>query len=179
MGIKNYESRVKRIEKLSKEQQLDLTFDLINAISLVHGPQETALLLQDLLTSAEVKNLGKRLRIAKLLIKGKTHLEIVEEVHCSFASVSRVSMWLNQRGEGFKRIIAKLPKQYTMPKLQNRPLTYHLPETLIGLAGMALASNQKQRLTKFADSMDDKAVMDRSFQEAVDEDFQKNKKRRS
>ena len=120
MRLRNFEPRVKRLEKLSKEQQLDITFDLINAISLVKGAEETALLLQDLLTSVEVKNLGKRLRIAKLLITGKTHLEIVEEVHCSFASVSKVNMWLNQRGEGFKRIIAKLPKQYAMPRLPNR-----------------------------------------------------------
>lgn len=171
MRLRNFEPRVKRLEKLSKGEQLDITFDLINAISLVKGPEETALLLEDLLTSVEVKNLGKRLRIAKLLIAGKTHLEIVEHLHCGFATVAKVNMWLNQRGEGFKRIIAKLPKQYTMPKLQNRPLTYHLPETLISLAGMALANNQKSRLAKFADKMDDKAVMDRSFQEAVDEDF--------
>lgn len=175
MSLRSYEPRVKRLEKLSKGEQLDITFDLINAISLVKGSEETALLLEDLLTSAEVKNLGKRLRIAKLLIAGKTHLEIVEQLHCGFATVAKVNMWLNQRGEGFKRIIAKLPKQYSMPKLPNRPLTYHLPETLISLAGMALASNQKNRLEKFSDKMADKEMMDRSFQEAVDEDFRKSK----
>lgn len=172
---KQYEMPVKRLEKLSKEDQLDLVFDLINAISLVKNPSETAALLEDLLTSAEVKNLAKRLRIAKLLLAGKTHEEIIDILHCSYATTAKVNLWLSQRGEGFKKIIAKLPKQYSMPKLQNRPLTYHLPETLISLAGMALANNQKQRLEKFADQMDEKAVMDKSFQEAVDEDFRKSR----
>src|SRR3989344_8763183 len=101
MSIGSFEPRVKRLEKLSKEEQLDITFDLINAISLVKGSEETALLLEDLLTAAEVKNLGKRLRIAKFLIAGKTHLEIVEQLRCGFATVAKVNMWLNQRGEGF------------------------------------------------------------------------------
>jgi len=166
---------VKRLEKLSREEQLDLIFDLINAISLVKDPSETAALLEDLLTSTEIKNLAKRLRIAKLLLAGKTHEEIVDFLHCSYATTVKVNMWLNQRGEGFKKIIAKLPKQYKMPKLPPRPLTYNLPDTLISLAGMALATNQRQRLEKFAKAMDDKAVIDRSFQEAVDEDFKKRR----
>ena len=168
---RQYETPVKRLEKMSKEDQLDLVFDLINAISLVKDPSETAGLLEDLLTSSEVKNLAKRLRIAKLLLSGKTHEEIIDILHCSYATTAKVNLWLNQRGEGFKKIISRLPKQYSMPKLPNRPLTYHLPETLIGLAGMALAGSQKKRLGRFADAMDDKAIMDRSFSEAIDEDF--------
>ncbi len=172
---RRYEKPVKRLEKLSREEQVDLIFDLINAISLVKNPDETAALLEDLLTSTEIKNLAKRLRIAKLLLAGKTHEEIIDLLHCSYATTAKVNMWLKQRGEGFKKIIAKLPKQYKMPKLPPRPLTYNLPDTLISLAGMALASNQRQRLEKFADVMDDKAVMDRSFREAVDEDFKKRR----
>lgn len=171
MVINRYEPRMKRLEKLSKEQQLDITFDLINAITFVRSSEETALFLQDLLTSREVRDLGQRLRIAKLLLVGKTQREIIEIQHCSGSTVAKVNLWLSQRGEGFKRIIAKLPKQYSMPKFSNRPLTFHLPETLIGLAGMALAGKQKHGLEKFADQMDEKAVMDKSFQEAVDEEF--------
>jgi len=168
-----FEPKVKRLEKLSKEEQLDLTFDLINAFSLVRTSYETALLMENLLTNDEVKDLGKRLRIAKLLLLGKTQREIAEELHCSFATVAKVRLWLESRGEGFKRIIAKLPKKRQVPSLPPRSLTYHLPETLIGLAGMVLAERQKQHLEKFMDRMADKAVMDKSFQEAVDETFRK------
>ncbi len=62
MRIGKYEPRVKRLEKLSKEQRMEITFDLINAISLVKSPQETALFLQDLLTSREVRDLFSHLR---------------------------------------------------------------------------------------------------------------------
>ena len=46
MSIGSFEPRVKRLEKLSKEEQLDITFDLINAIRLVKGSEKTALLLE-------------------------------------------------------------------------------------------------------------------------------------
>ena len=172
---RSYEMPVKRLEKLSKEDQLDLVFDLINAISSVRSPAETANFLQDLLTASEIKNLGKRLRIAKLLLAGKNQEEIIGTLHCSFATIAKVNMWLNQGGEGFKKVIAKLPKRREMPKFSPRPLTYHLPETLIGLASLALTNQERGRLEKFSDKMDDKTVMDKSFQEAVDEDFRKSR----
>lgn len=166
---------VKRLEKLSKEDQLDLVFDLINAISLVRLPVETAALLQDLLTASEIKNLGKRLRIAKLLLSGKKQEEIIESLHCSFGTIAKINLWLNQGGEGFKKVIAKLPKRRELPKLPARPLTYHLPETLIGLASLALTNQEMGRLEKFSEKIEGKAVMDKSFQEAVDEEFRKKK----
>lgn len=176
MGRKVYYQKEKRVEKLSKEEQLDLAFDLINAITLVNNPYETALFLEDIFTASEVKNLGRRLRIGKLLLSGKTQQEIVQNLHCSFATVAKVNLWLNQKGEGFKKIVAKLPKQYKIPKLPSGPLTYHLPETLIGLAGMALAENQHRNLEKFTDEMANKAVIDKSFQETATEDFRNNPK---
>lgn len=172
---RRYEMPVKRLEKLSKEDQLDLTFDLINAISLVRSPVETAALLQDLLTQSEVKNLGKRLRIAKLLLSGKTQEEIIQSLHCSFATIARINLWLNQGGEGFKKVIAKLPSRKETPKLLPRPLTFHLPETLIGLASYVLASQEKAHLENFYEQVENKKLTDKSFREAVDEEF-RNKK---
>ena len=64
-------TKSKRLEKLTRNEQADLTFDLINAFSLVKNPLSTSLLLQDLLTALEIKNLSKRLRIAKFLLAGK------------------------------------------------------------------------------------------------------------
>ncbi|MBI4999819.1 hypothetical protein HZB97_03560 [Candidatus Gottesmanbacteria bacterium] len=168
---RQYEIPVKRLEKLSKEDQLDLAFDLINAVSLVRSPSETAALLQDLLTASEIKNLGKRLRIGKLLLAGKTHEEITSILHCSYATIAKVNLWLNQAGEGFRKIIAKLPKRRGLPKLPARPLRYHLPETIMSLASYALASQEKGRLEKFYEGIEDKKLMDKSFQEAVDETF--------
>ena len=71
MGKFNYFLyKEKRFEKFSVDEQQDLVFDLINAFALANNPLGSALLLQDLLTEDEVRDLAKRLRIAKLLFNG-------------------------------------------------------------------------------------------------------------
>ena len=106
-----YYPKLQRLDKLSREEHEDLAFDLINAFSLVKTPVESAFLLNDLLTRKEIENLAKRLRIAKLLVAGTKQEEIVEKVHCSFALVSKVKVWLSAGGEGLNRIISRLPKK--------------------------------------------------------------------
>lgn len=151
-------------------------FDLINAFSLVKGPAESALILRDLLTESEVRNLSKRLRIAKLLVKGKKQWEIQEQLKCSFATITKVSLWLNSGGEGLRRIIARLPKR--MPPVTHvggRP-GYRLPQLLLAAAQHALSERERKQLEKFLDKMNEKAVFDRSFQEAVDDYYRGKKK---
>lgn len=125
MSRTTYYPRPKRLEKMSKEDQLDLMFDLINAFRLVKTPLETALLMQDLLTASEIKHLAKRLRIAKLLLDSETHRDIAGQLHCSLATVTKVSIWINQGGEGLKDVIAKLPGRYPTPKnLPKKPIEF-------------------------------------------------------
>ncbi|MBI3290331.1 helix-turn-helix domain-containing protein [Candidatus Microgenomates bacterium] len=170
----------KRIEKLPKKLLLDLNFDLINAFRFVNKPYETALLLQDLLTANEIKNLGKRLRIAKLLLDNKTQRDISKELHCSLATVTKVSVWLAEGGEGFRKIIARLPKRYEFPeKFPRGPIEYHLPQTLYALTKYTLAQRQEDRLEKFLKGVEDKSGSDKALQEEFDQEFidSKNKKR--
>jgi len=108
----NYFSyKEKRFDKFSLNEQEDLIFDLINAFALMQSPADTALLLQDLLTEKEVRNLAKRLRIAKLILKGETNENIAREMHSSIATISKVRMWLENAGEGLRRVIKQLPKR--------------------------------------------------------------------
>src|SRR3990172_5004862 len=128
MARTTYYGKLRREEKFSKEKRLELMFDLINSFRIVKNPIETADFLQDLLTSKEIKNLSIRLRIAKLLLSGNTHEEIVKTLHCSFATVAKVSSWLSQGGKGFKEVISKLPVKYEIPKnLPPIPIEFQLP----------------------------------------------------
>ncbi|MFZ5365698.1 MAG: YerC/YecD family TrpR-related protein [Patescibacteria group bacterium] len=174
MGRTTYYPRIKRIEKLKREEILELMFDLLNAFRLVNSPLETAFLIQDLLTANEIKNLAKRLRIAKLLLEDKTQREIAQEVKVSLATVTKVNLWLMQGGEGFKRVISKLPKKYQIPKkLPPRPLTFNLPETLLILASYGLAKRQEKNLEKFLQGVENKQILDRNLREVFDEEFRK------
>lgn len=178
--VRTYYRRPKRVQKLSREKILDLSFDLINAFRLVKTPLETALLLQDLLTKSEVENLAKRLRIAKLILKGDKHRDIAKETRCSVATVTKVSLWLNQGGDGFRNTISKLPSKYKIPKkLPRGPIEFHLPQTLIALAQYSLFRYQKaqdKKLESFWEKAEDKRLLDKQLQEYFKEEF-KNKKK--
>lgn len=182
MGKTAYYPTPKRLEKLSKEEQLDLMFDLINAFRLVNTPFETALLIQDLLTASEIKHLAKRLRIAKLLIAGETQRDIAGKLHCSLATVTKVSIWLNQGGEGLKQIVDKLPSRYSMPKkLPRKPIEFQLPQVLLTTAQYTLARRQQKqirKLSKFVENVENKKVLDKALQEMFDEDFRLSKSKK-
>lgn len=153
---------------------MELMFDLINAFRFVNSPLEISLLISDLLTANEIKNLAKRLRIAKLLLENKTQREVAQEVKASLATVTKINLWLVRGGEGFKKVIAKLPKKYEMPKsLPSRPLTFHLPETLLTLASYGLAKNQEKNLQKFFEGVENKEILDKSLRQAFNDQYRK------
>lgn len=176
---RTYYQTPKRIEKLSRDEIIDISFDLINAFKMVSTPYETASLIQDLLTASEIKNLAKRLRIAKLLIAGKTQREVARILHASTATVTKVGLWLNQGGEGLRNVISKLPKKYEVPKKFPRgPVEFHLPELLAATAQYAASTHQKNRVEKFLEKVDDKIILDKSLQEAFDEEYRSHPKKK-
>lgn len=179
---KTYYERPKRLDKLTREEKLDLMFDLIYSFKLVKEPLETALFLQDLLTANEIRNLAVRLRIAKLLLAGHTFGEIQEEIHVSSATITKVSVWLDQGGEGLRRVISKLPLRYEMPKkLPPGPIEYHLPQALLALAQYGLAKRREKQIknvSEFLSSVERKKTLDKSLQEHFDEHYRKIKKKK-
>lgn len=170
----------KRLEKFSTDDQQDLVFDLINAFALANNPLDAALLLQDLLTEDEIKDLAKRLRIAKLLLAGETHQNIVQEVHCSFATITKVRTWLDGAGEGFKKIVKKLPKQrrISMPK-RTPGVGYGLPSILDYYVSSTLKSSEQKNLQKFLQTMKGKTSSDKDFREETSIEFSRLKSKRS
>lgn len=178
MGTTTYFSTEPRLEKFSRKELLDLTFDLINAFRLVKTPMQTALLMQDLLTASEIKQLAKRLRIAKLLISGaNTQREISKELHCSLATVTKVSAWLNRGGEGLRMVVTKLPKKYELPeKLPRMPLEFQLTQALLTLAQYKASKNQTAQLEKFWEEVEDKKILDKQLKELFDEEFRHKKR---
>jgi uncharacterized protein YerC len=172
MGRRTYYKKPKRLEKLSRNEMVDLSFDLINAFRLVKSPYETSLLIQDLLTASEIKNLAKRLRIAKLLLEGEKHRDIAKKLHCSLGTVSKVNIWLNERGEGFRKIIKKLPKRYDYPsKLPRKPIEFQLPQVLLATAQYALAKKQDKHLDKFMKGVDNKKSIDKTLRKYFNQQY--------
>jgi len=146
---------------------------------IVRAPLETANFIQDLLTAGEIKNLSKRLRIAKLILAGNTQREISQKLHCSLATTTKVAYWLNRGGEGFKKVIARLPKRYTIPKnLPPRPLEFQLPQILVATTQHILTKRQSANLDKFAEKVEDKKILDRDLQSVFDKEFRTSRSKR-
>lgn len=144
--------------------------DLIYAFGIVRKPDETAVFLQDLLTSNEIRNLSVRLRIAKLLLTGLTYEEIIQTLRVSSTTITKVSVWLEQGGEGFKNVILKLPIKWEKPKnLPRGPIEFHLPELLVALAEYKLSERNMGTIRKFSSMVEDKKLTDKSLREARDE----------
>lgn len=182
MAYKYRDEKPKRLEKLSKGTQEDLLYDLITAFSMIKSPTESALFIQDLLTRNEVKTLAKRLRIAKLLLQGKSYEEIKAELHNSFATIAKVGYWLERSGEGFRSVIKKLPqrakpKHWTeysdWDKFKRQHPLYFWPELLLEEIVKSASKREKERLQKVLDQLDKKSSLHKKIQELLGSKFKK------
>ena len=102
---------MKRRDGLTNKELEELTFELVMAFSSLKGPLEAASFTQDLLTSSEVNHLAKRLRIAKLISQGFTYKQIEAALKVSSVTITKVATWFNEAGEGFRKVIERLPEK--------------------------------------------------------------------
>lgn len=180
MGKFNYFIyKEKRFEKFSIQEQTDLIFDLINSFSIMRNPIDTALLIQDLLTEKEIKNLAKRLRIAKLILADNTTEEIVKQMHCSAATVSKVRAWLDNAGQGLRRVVQRLPQHQQVYWLKKKPgIGYTLPDIIFHYATVYAKAQERKRLTTFLGGMRVKTAIDRELREKTKDEFIEKRRKR-
>ncbi len=78
--------------------------ELFEVLAAVDNAEDMKLLFADLCTNNEVEQMTQRLIAAKLLLKGKTYSQIIEETDISSATLSRVSNAVKY-GKGYKQFI--------------------------------------------------------------------------
>lgn len=168
--------KTKRINKLSKKDQEDLVFDLVYAVVQAQSVADVALFLQDLLTKKEIETLSKRLRIAKLLIGGSSYEEIKEKLFVSHGTVAKIAAWLSERGEGFRKIIQKIPKQKSeksweeftdWDRIKRRYSIYFWPELLLEEIIKNSNKRQKERIREVLDRVKEKSDLHRKIEKLL------------
>ena len=82
----------------------ELIPELFETILRLRTQEDCAAFFADLCTEKEVENMASRLAAAKLLIEGKTYLQVIEAVDISSATLSRVSRCV-RHGTGYTRMI--------------------------------------------------------------------------
>ena len=151
-------------------------FDLVHALVQTQTVSEAALFLQDLLTKAEMKILGKRLRIAKLLLSGMTYEEIEKNLHASHTTVAKIAAWLADRGDGFREIIKKLPKQKDIKhwteysdwdRIKRRYSLYFWPELLLEEIVKNANQRQKERIREVLVGLDKKNELHKKIEKLL------------
>lgn len=100
-------AKFSKAHRLPKEKKQKVLLELCTALVMVKKLQEAAKLLGDLLSDQEIEMVGKRLQIAKLLLREKTYEEIMEDVKVSAPTIARVNLWLQQAGEGFRMVMKR------------------------------------------------------------------------
>ncbi len=93
----------RNMEKRPSEQLIP---ELYETILRLRTPEDCAAFFADLCTDKEIENMASRLAAARLLLEGKTYLQVIEAVDISSATLSRVSRCV-QRGSGYVRMIER------------------------------------------------------------------------
>ncbi len=173
---KLYLAKTKKIEKLSRREQEELVFDLVNALVQAQTVSEAALFLQDLLTKSEMKMLAKRLRVAKLLLGGMTYKQIEENLHVGHSTVAKIAAWLAERGDGFRKIIEKLPKYKEEEKwfersewdsFKRRYSLYFWPELLLEEIVRNANQRQKERIRSVLERLEEKSELHKKIEQML------------
>ncbi|MDP1760518.1 MAG: YerC/YecD family TrpR-related protein [Candidatus Woesebacteria bacterium] len=87
---------------IQKDKQL-----LLDALNKAKKARELPDFVDDLFTEEEIFDLAQRLKIAKLIIAGKTYDEIAEKVNTSTSTVSKIGQILKFGKGGLAKVFSK------------------------------------------------------------------------
>lgn len=78
---------------------------LVEALLSLKNEEDAYRFLDDLCTINEIKAMGQRLQVARLLKTNTTYNAIAQDTGASTATISRVNRCLNYGADGYKRIL--------------------------------------------------------------------------
>lgn len=84
-------------------------------------PEAIAVFLRDLFTDSEAVMIGRRIRIAQLLLAGMGQLDICQRMHVGIATVQAVDRWLRKDAPDYRATFSPLYKRTRQRKLRGRP----------------------------------------------------------
>lgn len=92
------------MDKLNIQKNKQL---LLDSLKKVAKTRKLSAFLDDLFTEEEILDLAQRLKIAKLIIEGKTYDEIAEKVKTSTSTVSKIGQVIKYGKSGFIKVFPK------------------------------------------------------------------------
>ena len=89
---------------MAEEWRTPETDALIDALLRLEDAEEAGRFLRDLCTLGELRDLGQRWAVVRLLDSGMHYAEISRETGASTATITRIASWLHH-GEGGYRLM--------------------------------------------------------------------------
>lgn len=89
----------------------DETHALARAFVALREEDEALRFLRDLCTVTELRELGERWQVARLLDGGASYAQIQRQTGASSATISRVGQWLRYGRGGYRLVIDRLAEQ--------------------------------------------------------------------
>ncbi|MBQ9007912.1 MAG: helix-turn-helix domain-containing protein [Clostridia bacterium] len=93
---------------LKHDRQTDALFQSFLELKTL---DECYLYFEDLCTNKEIRDMGQRLEIAKLISEGKSYLQAAELLGVSSATIGRVKRCLDYGDGGYQMILDRLKEQ--------------------------------------------------------------------
>ena len=93
---------------MAEEWRTPETDALIDAILRLDGRDEAERFLRDLCTLGELRDMGQRWAVVRLLDDGLHYAEISKRTGASTATITRIASWLNHGEGGYRRMLEKL-----------------------------------------------------------------------
>ena len=96
---------------MNKKLRTEAVSHLFQAILTLKSQEECYIFFEDVCTINELLSLSQRYEVAKMLLEGRTYLEIAEKTGASTATISRVNRSLNYGNDGYDMVFARLEEK--------------------------------------------------------------------
>ncbi|MFW6034987.1 MAG: YerC/YecD family TrpR-related protein [Halothermotrichaceae bacterium] len=93
---------------MSRNIRGEFTDRFFEAILHLKNKEECYSFFEDIATVAEIKALGQRLEVARMLRQGATYDEIADKTGVSTATISRVKKCLYYGADGYNRVLDRM-----------------------------------------------------------------------
>lgn len=102
--------------QINEKLQDPLIDQLAQAVLTLKTEEECYRFFEDIATIAEIKALGQRLEVARMVQEKQTYDEIAGHTGASTATISRVKRCLNYGADGYKIVLERMEKNKTKQK---------------------------------------------------------------
>ena len=162
---------MRKYSRVSAQERAKLLEEFCEAIAVLKDPQEIMNFLIDLLTKQELIMLTRRLKIAKLLIEGKSYQVIGEILKVAPTTIAKINQWLEESGEGFRVVAERTRKEKPKPstswdyaledwrKIKRRYPLMFWPQLVIEDIIKHMNKKQKERVRQVIRKLDHKSSL--------------------